>query len=52
MNCVFCGRDVTEYPSVLVDFEGGVEEVCTDCMADTDDTLPDRLEAEKAWAAA
>lgn len=42
MNCWFCERDVTEYPSVLVDFEGLPAEVCTDCLekADTDEPAP------------
>ena len=36
-ECVLCKRDVTEYPSTLVDFEGTVEEVCDDCMAQADE---------------
>jgi hypothetical protein len=46
VNCVLCLRDTSEYPSVSVEFEGRVVDVCDDCMAEADQELPARLDRE------
>ena len=41
-ECVLCGRDTAEYPSVLVDFDGQIADVCDDCASKADE--PDEPE--------
>ena len=51
--CILCDADVTERPSVRVDFEGRVEEVCTDCLEKADEpdiqVRPFDREGDPAW---
>lgn len=44
MNCALCDIDVTERPSVLVDFEGGIAEVCDSCIEKADPEVEERLD--------
>lgn len=46
-TCHFCERDTTEYPSVLVDFEGAIADVCDDCMAQADEPDMDMPERDR-----
>jgi ribosome-binding protein aMBF1 (putative translation factor) len=47
VNCVLCLRDTSEYPSVSVDFEGRVVDVCDDCMAKADEPNGTQFEFDR-----